>query len=85
MTSKKTVNSSPAPERLSRKEEQVVIFKCLGIHNKDIARLLFITEGTVHAHHSHIYEKFSLHSELELIHWYMQTYKHINLTNLLLS
>ena len=51
---------------LSKKEREVAELICLGYTNKDIAKVLFITEHTVKDHTKSIYRKTDVHSRLEL-------------------
>ena len=48
------------------KEREVAELICLGYTNKDIAKLLFISEHTVKDHTKKIYPKMCVHSRLEL-------------------
>ena len=51
---------------LSEKEKEVVELICLGYTNRDIAKVLFISEHTVKTHTKNIYPKMGVHSRLEL-------------------
>ena len=51
---------------LSPKEKEVAELICLGYTNKDIAKVLFISEHTVKDHTKKIYPKMGVHSRLEL-------------------
>lgn len=51
---------------LSDREREVAELICLGYTNKDIAKMLFITEHTVKDHTKKIYPKMGVHSRLEL-------------------
>lgn len=51
---------------LSKKEREVAELICLGYTNKDIAKVLFITEHTVKDHTKSIYRKTDVHSRMEL-------------------
>jgi DNA-binding NarL/FixJ family response regulator len=54
------------PSALTRREIEIVRMIASGLHNRDIAGRLFITEGTVKTHLHHIYEKLHLDGRLEL-------------------
>lgn len=54
-------------EVLSKKEKEVAELICLGYTNKDIAKMLFISEHTVKDHTKKIYPKMGVHSRFELI------------------
>ena len=51
---------------LSAKEREVAELICMGHSNRDIARLLYISEHTVKTHTKNIYPKLGVHSRLEL-------------------
>ncbi|MBR4078613.1 MAG: helix-turn-helix transcriptional regulator [Christensenellaceae bacterium] len=51
---------------LSRREMEVVDLIGQGYSNKDIAKMLFISEHTVKDHTKNIYRKMNVHSRLEL-------------------
>ncbi len=51
---------------LSPKEREVAELICLGYTNKDIAKVLFISEHTVKDHTKKIYPKMGVHSRFEL-------------------
>ncbi len=51
---------------LSKKEREVAELICLGYTNRDIAKLLYISENTVKDHTKKIYPKMGVHSRLEL-------------------
>ena len=52
--------------RLTRREREVATGLIRGLHNKQIARELQVSEGTVKMHLHHIYEKLHLRSRTEL-------------------
>lgn len=60
------VASGPPPQELTRREGEVVRLVALGRRNKEIARELGITEGTVKMYLHTIYEKLSVSSRTEL-------------------
>lgn len=60
------------PQRLTRRESQVVELIRLGLQNKKIAERLSITETTVRHHLTSIFEKLDVTNRLELMHY---TYK----------
>ncbi len=51
---------------LTKKEREVAELICLGYTNKDIAKLMFISEHTVKDHTKKIYPKMGVHSRFEL-------------------
>ena len=51
---------------LSPKEREVAELICLGYTNKDIAKVMFISEYTVKDHTKKIYQKMDVHSRFEL-------------------
>jgi two-component system nitrate/nitrite response regulator NarL len=52
--------------RLTVREADIANLVYRGLHNKQIARELHVSEGTVKMHLHHIYEKLHLHSRTEL-------------------
>lgn len=58
---------------LSGREVDVLALYALGYTQKRVAELLFISQGTAHAHIKRIYAKTNLHSRQELID-YLETY-----------
>jgi DNA-binding NarL/FixJ family response regulator len=52
--------------RLTRREAEIANLISRGLHNKQIARELHVSEGPVKMHLHHIYEKLHLHSRTEL-------------------
>jgi DNA-binding NarL/FixJ family response regulator len=54
-------------ETLTPREREVLAPVCRGLHNKEIAGLLGITEATVRHHLSSMYKKLSLSGRLELV------------------
>ncbi len=51
---------------LTPKEREVAEFICMGYTNKDIAKIMFISENTVKDHTKKIYPKMGVHSRFEL-------------------
>ena len=51
---------------LTPKEREVTEFICMGYTNKDIAKIMFISENTVKDHTKKIYPKMGVHSRFEL-------------------
>jgi two-component system, NarL family, nitrate/nitrite response regulator NarL len=45
---------------------QILRMVAAGLHNKDIGKKLFISEGTVEVHLHNIYERLDVKSRLEL-------------------
>jgi two-component system nitrate/nitrite response regulator NarL len=50
---------------VSRREREVLDLLAQGLKNKEIARALFITEGTVKVHVRHILEKLDVKTRTE--------------------
>jgi DNA-binding NarL/FixJ family response regulator len=50
----------------SKRETEIVKMVASGLRNKEIAGLLFVSEGTVKTHLHTIYEKLSVHGRVEL-------------------
>jgi len=55
-----------AYEVLSCRQLQILRMVAAGLHNKDIGKKLFISEGTVEVHLHNIYERLKVKSRLEL-------------------
>ena len=55
-----------AYEVLSCRQLQILRMVAAGLHNKDIGKKLFISEGTVEVHLHNIYERLNVKSRLEL-------------------
>lgn len=55
-----------AYEVLSSRQMQILRMVAAGLHNKEIGKKLFISEGTVQVHLHHIYEKLDLKSRVAL-------------------
>lgn len=53
--------------KLSNREQQVITLVCDGLSNKEIARKLSVTEGTVKIHLHKIYERLGVRSRFELM------------------
>jgi two-component system, NarL family, nitrate/nitrite response regulator NarL len=56
-------------EQLTRREAEVVAMVSMGLPNKKIAELLFISETTVRHHLTSIYSKLSVANRLELMRY----------------
>ncbi len=54
---------------LTRREIDIVRMVAQGLHNKEVADKLFISEGTVKTHLHNIYEKVNLDSRLALLRY----------------
>jgi len=61
-----------AAEVLTPREIEIVKQVATGLHNTDIAKRLFISEGTVKMHLHNIYEKLHLDSRIKLSHYAQQ-------------
>jgi DNA-binding NarL/FixJ family response regulator len=54
---------------LSPREKEVVVLVGQGMTNPQISEVLFISEGTVKNHVSHIYDKLDLRTRAEVVAW----------------
>lgn len=61
----------PRWQLLSNREKEIVQMVAAGKKNKEIAAVLFITEGTVKNHISNIYEKLEINSRSQLVRFAM--------------
>lgn len=52
---------------VSDRQQHVITLVCNGLSNKEIARKLDVTEGTIKAHLHAIYEKLGVRSRIELM------------------
>jgi DNA-binding NarL/FixJ family response regulator len=57
---------NPAPNDLSRREEQVVRYVALGLRNAEVAKKLSISEQTVKTHLNVIFRKLGIRDRVEL-------------------
>ena len=60
------VSRSDPVEALSPREREVYELLCAGFSNRDIAKRLFITEGTVKVHVHHVFDKLGVRSRTAL-------------------
>jgi DNA-binding CsgD family transcriptional regulator len=61
------------PVRLSPRERRVLELVARGASNKEIARELNVSEGTVRTHLERLYRKLGVHSRTEAAAWYWRT------------
>lgn len=54
---------------LSPREKEVVVLVGKGMTNPQISEMLFISEGTVKNHVSHIYDKLDIRTRAEVVAW----------------
>lgn len=54
---------------LSAKEKEVLKYVARGLDNKAIAKLMFLSEGTVRNYVSHIYELIGVHDRAQAVVW----------------
>jgi two-component system nitrate/nitrite response regulator NarP len=54
-------------DRLTKRRRQVARLACRGLSNREIAKKLGLTEGTVKIHLHAIYEKLNIRSRTELM------------------
>jgi two-component system response regulator DesR len=55
-------------DRLSEREQELLILASKGLSNKEISKRLFLSEGTVRNYFSEIYQKLQVKSRTEAIH-----------------
>ena len=60
------VPGSDPVEALSPREREVYELLCASFSNRDIAKRLFITEGTVKVHVHHVFDKLGVRSRTAL-------------------
>lgn len=70
-----TVQSSEE-EKLSQREEEVLLLLCKGLVNKEIGDQLHISKDTVRAHLRKIYEKLHVRCRVEAINKYLERRDH---------
>jgi DNA-binding NarL/FixJ family response regulator len=63
---REAVSSADPVETLSRREREVYELVCEGLSNGEIARRLFISEGTVKVHVHHVFDKLGIRSRTAL-------------------
>lgn len=63
---RREAESGPAPGPLTPRERELVRLVAQGLRNKEIARRLDITEGTVKVHLHNVYQKLGVDSRVEL-------------------
>lgn len=67
------VDRQPTGTRLTERELEVLRHVARGLNNKDIAKLLFISENTVKNHVRNILEKLQMHSRMEAVMYAVRT------------
>jgi two-component system, NarL family, nitrate/nitrite response regulator NarL len=65
-------DAPPTPDKLTRREREILSLVSGGLSNKMIARALDITEGTVKVHVKHLLKKLKLRSRVEMAVWAVQ-------------
>ncbi|MGH3423492.1 MAG: response regulator [Nocardioidaceae bacterium] len=63
----------PTGTRLTERELEVLRHVARGLNNKDIAKMLFISENTVKNHVRNILEKLQMHSRMEAVMYAVRT------------
>ena len=53
--------------KLTQRESEIVVEVCNGLNNKDIAKKLFVEEGTVKTHLNNIFKKLNVKARSELV------------------
>jgi two-component system, NarL family, nitrate/nitrite response regulator NarL len=56
----------PTPS-LTERERQIMRLVCEGHSNKEVARKLSVSEGTVNVHLHHVFEKLAIRNRTELV------------------
>ena len=69
---KDEVTKVEAAEILTRRQIEIMTYVASGMHNTEVAKRLFISEGTVKVHLHNIYEKLHLDSRLKLSRYAQQ-------------
>lgn len=59
---RRTTESPAALVTLTRREKQIIRLVARGLSNKSVARLLAISDDTVHFHLKNIYRKLGVHN-----------------------
>jgi DNA-binding NarL/FixJ family response regulator len=68
----KAVREAPAPvPELSAREREVLALVASGLSNREIGSRLYVSEGTVKAHVSHVMSKLGLERRTELVRFAM--------------
>lgn len=52
---------------LSEREQEVLLLAAIGHTNREIARTLHLSEGTIHSYRANVMEKLGLHDRVELL------------------
>jgi DNA-binding CsgD family transcriptional regulator len=63
---------------LTKTEDLICRYKCLGLQTKEIADQLHRSEGTLRVHFKHIHTKLHIHNEVELVVWYIENVLHVD-------
>jgi RNA polymerase sigma factor (sigma-70 family) len=64
----KTLSDIAEPfSELSARQQEIITLVCDGLSNKEIAKSLGVTEGTVKIHLHSIYEQLGVRSRIELM------------------
>jgi DNA-binding NarL/FixJ family response regulator len=67
--------------RLSRREQDIAELIATGLSNQEVAHRLDITEATVKAHLTHIFQKLMLRGRVQLAALYHRTFSPLSATN----
>jgi DNA-binding NarL/FixJ family response regulator len=67
-----TVSAADGGVRLTRREREILVLAAQGHSNRELARLLWITEQTVKFHLSNIYSKLDVANRTEAARWAYQ-------------
>jgi two-component system response regulator NreC len=52
---------------LSEREQEVLLLAAIGHTNREIARTLHLSEGTIHSYRANVMEKLGFHDRVELL------------------
>lgn len=66
-------NQSPAAQRLTSRESEIVRCVAMGMRNSEVAHRLSLSENTVKTHLSNVFEKLEIRDRLELTHYAIRT------------
>lgn len=67
---------------LTKTEDLIVRYKCLGLQSKEIACRINRSEGTIRVHFRHIHNKLHVNNEVEVVLWYIENVLNIDIKRL---
>lgn len=68
-----SIQYNSGQERLTKREQEILVLLADGLKNMEIAGKLFISPATAKKHIENIYNKLQLHSRVELVNWYKKS------------